>query len=109
MCQTQENLSSPIEVDFITVNSYLLEQNYPNPFNPSTVIKYQIAERGNVQIKIFDILGNEIAVLVNEIKETGSYNVEFNTANYPNLASGTYFYSINAGNFTSVKKLMLLK
>ncbi len=104
-----KNLSSPIEVDFITVNSYLLEQNYPNPFNPSTVIKYQIAERGNVQIKIFDILGNEIAVLVNEIKETGSYNVEFNTANYPNLASGTYFYSINAGNFTSVKKLMLLK
>ncbi|MFH0735470.1 MAG: M14 family zinc carboxypeptidase [bacterium] len=104
-----KNITPSIEVNFTKVSSYALEQNYPNPFNPSTIIKYQVAEKGNVKIKIFDVLGNQIAVLVNEVKESGSYNVEFNTANYPNLASGTYFYSINSGNFTAVKKLMLIK
>lgn len=87
-------------------NSFDLAQNYPNPFNPSTNIRYSLAERSNVTIKVYDILGNEVATLVNQVKEAGNHNVVFNAAN---LASGMYIYTINAGNFTATKKMMLLK
>ncbi|MBS4036014.1 MAG: T9SS type A sorting domain-containing protein [Ignavibacterium sp.] len=88
------------------VNSFNLEQNYPNPFNPSTTIKYSVAERSNVAIKVYDMLGKEVASLVNTVKDAGSYEVDFSAQN---LASGMYVYSITAGNFTSSKKMMLLK
>lgn len=88
------------------VNNFNLEQNYPNPFNPSTTIKYSVAERSNVNIKVYDMLGKEVANLVNTVKEAGSYEVSFNASN---LASGMYVYSITAGNFTSSKKMMLMK
>jgi hypothetical protein len=103
------------DVNFITtsvgedpslVNNFKLEQNYPNPFNPSTKIKYSVAERSNVSIKVFDMLGKEVTTLVNTSKEAGSYEVSFDASN---LASGLYVYTINAGNFTSSKKMMLLK
>ncbi len=89
-----------------TVNSFELSQNYPNPFNPSTQIKYSVAERGNVTLKVYDVLGKEVATLVNTTKDAGSYEVNFDAAN---LSSGLYIYTIQAGNFTSSKKMMLLK
>ena len=88
------------------VNTFNLEQNYPNPFNPSTNIKYSIAERSNVTIKVYDMLGSEVATLVNQVQDAGTHNVVFNTSN---LASGMYVYTITAGNFTASKKMMLLK
>ena len=88
------------------VNTFLLEQNYPNPFNPSTSIKYTLAEKSNVILKIYDVLGNEIATLVNSEKEVGPHEVNFEASN---LSSGLYIYTIQAGNFTASKKMMLLK
>jgi photosystem II stability/assembly factor-like uncharacterized protein len=90
----------------LSVNSFYLQQNYPNPFNPSTTIKYSLANRQFVSLKVFNILGHEIVNLVNEEKAAGQYNVSFNAVNLP---SGIYFYTIHAGNFTETKKLILLK
>lgn len=86
--------------------TYSLSQNYPNPFNPSTTIKFTIQNPGLVTLKIFNILGQEVATLVNEQMKTGSYSYNFNASR---LSSGVYFYSINAGNFVSTKKMLLLK
>jgi len=90
------------------INSFNLFQNYPNPFNPSTRIKYFVRTSGLVSIKVYNILGKEVAVLVNEHKNPGEYELTFNSAKY-NLASGVYFYKLTSGGFTSVKKMMLLK
>jgi hypothetical protein len=87
-------------------NDYLLEQNYPNPFNPSTIIRYSIAERGDVELKVYDALGTLVETLVNREQEAGVYQVEFNPAN---LASGIYFYQIKTNSFVETKKLVLLK
>ncbi len=92
--------------DEIVVNSFNLEQNYPNPFNPSTQINYTLAERSIVTIKVYDVLGNEIATLVNATQEAGAYDVNFDASQ---LASGMYIYTLKAGNFTSSKKMMLVK
>jgi hypothetical protein len=89
-------------------NQYLLLQNYPNPFNPSTVITYKLPVSGNVTIKAYDILGNEIATLVDEYKPAGSYNVEF-TINNLQLSSGVYFYQLEAGEFIQTRKMILIK
>ncbi|MFZ1517511.1 MAG: YCF48-related protein [Ignavibacteriaceae bacterium] len=88
------------------LTNYSLLQNYPNPFNPSTTISYQLPKTGNVSLKVFDVLGKEIATLVNEEKPSGSYNVEFNVYG---LASGIYYYQIKAGEFIQTKKMILLK
>ena len=90
---------------------FSLEQNYPNPFNPSTVIRYQLPESGDVILKVYDILGNEITTLVNEFKIAGSYEVEFNvgTSRDLSLASGIYFYRLEAGSFIETKKMLMLK
>ena len=90
----------------ITSGSYQLYQNYPNPFNPTTVISYSIPKENIVTIKVFDILGNEVASLVNEEKPAGKYSVNFNASK---LSSGIYFYRMQAGNFVEAKKLILLK
>ena len=84
---------------------YLL-QNYPNPFNPVTNIGFRIAESGLVTLKVYDILGKEVATLVNEEKGVGNYEVEFNASG---LASGIYFYTLTTGNFTATKKLILIR
>lgn len=86
--------------------SHILIQNYPNPFNPSTRINYQIPERGNVTIKVFDILGNELKTLVNELKEKGEYEITFDAKDF---ASGIYIYQIKSGNFFSSRKMTLIK
>ena len=85
---------------------FSLSQNYPNPFNPSTRINYTVPYNSFVKIKVYDILGNEIATLVNEEKSAGSYEVEFNALN---LSSGVYFFQLNAGDFVATKKLILMK
>jgi hypothetical protein len=86
--------------------AYKLEQNYPNPFNPSTVINFTIPKSGNVTLKVYNALGQEVATLVNEYKDASNYKVSFNASK---LASGIYIYTINAGDFTQSKKMMLLK
>lgn len=88
------------------LNNFALIQNYPNPFNPTTVIKYQIPEYSFVNLKIFDILGNEVIELVNENKHTGYYEIPFN-AKY--LTSGIYFYRLTAGKFSETKKMVVVK
>jgi hypothetical protein len=86
--------------------SFLLLQNYPNPFNPSTVIEFQTSTNEHVTLKIFDMLGKEIAALVDEQKPAGRYSVHYDAGT---LAAGVYFYRIIAGNFVETKKLLLLK
>jgi ligand-binding sensor domain-containing protein len=85
---------------------YSLGQNYPNPFNPSTKIQFTIVNRQLTIVKVFDLLGREVATLVNEVKEPGTYTVQFDGSN---LASGVYFYRLQAGDFVETKKLMILK
>ena len=98
--------SNILTVQFDMPRNFALSQNYPNPFNPTTMINYSVAKESNVTIKIYDVMGREVETLVNENKEPGNYEVNFNAQN---LASGIYFYKMNAGDFTSIKKLTLLK
>jgi hypothetical protein len=86
--------------------SFVLNQNYPNPFNPSTTIQYAIPNPEHVILKVYNVLGKEVATLVNGNKSAGEYNISFNGSNF---ASGIYFYRITAGSFTDTKKLILLK
>jgi hypothetical protein len=85
---------------------YDLSQNYPNPFNPSTKIKFSLPESGMVSLKIYDILGREVATLINEELPASYQTVDFNASN---LSTGIYFYRINVNNYTSVKKMILIK
>jgi len=87
-------------------SSFTLYQNYPNPFNPSTRIKYQVASTAKVNLIVYDILGREIATLVNEIKPVGTHEVEFDASELP---SGIFFYRLQSGNFTLTKKMMVIK
>ncbi len=89
---------------------YQLSQNYPNPFNPNTIINYQLANTGFVTLKVYDILGKEVVTLVNEEKQSGVYQVNFNSIiNGKELSSGIYFYTLNAGKFTETKKMILIR
>ncbi len=85
---------------------YSLSQNYPNPFNPVTKINFAIPKSGLVTLKVYDVLGREVSTLVNEIKNAGTYKVDFNASN---LSSGMYFYKVSVNGFTDVKKMMLIK
>ena len=99
----EENQTNP--------NDFLLYQNYPNPFNPSTSIQYAIRSRQFVTLKVYDILGNEIATLVNEEKPAGEYEVTFDShsGKVRNLTSGIYFYQLKAGSYIGTKKMILIK
>jgi hypothetical protein len=88
------------------VTTYDLAQNYPNPFNPVTNISYQLAKGGYVTLKVYNLLGHEIATLVNEYKPHGKYDIRFDASN---LASGVYFYEMQAGSFSDTKKFILMK
>ena len=106
--------TTPYRIDYIDStdnrivipSNYSLSQNYPNPFNPTTTIEYNIPYDGFVVLKIYDILGREVKTLVNEEKSAGNYSV---TLNASSLASGVYFYRLSAGNYTSIKKMVVLK
>lgn len=103
----REDWISNIQVDVNKIpDKYSLSQNYPNPFNPSTTIKYSVPEQSFVKIKVFNLLGQEIAELVNKELQTGNYEVSFDATNFP---SGIYFYRIEADNFVQTKKMILMK
>jgi len=88
------------------ITDYVLEQNYPNPFNPSTTIKFGLPEKSNVVLTVYNSLGAEVATLVNEVREAGSYEIEFNADDF---SSGIYYYKIASGNFVETKKMILLR
>jgi len=92
--------------NLIMNDEYSLSQNFPNPFNPSTTISYSIKEEGLVMLKVYDVLGNEVAELLNEQKEAGYYELEFDASNLP---SGIYIYRMGAGKFTAVNKMILMR
>jgi len=98
--------SDILEIIVDLPQNYKLTQNYPNPFNPSTIISYELPENSLVQLKIYDILGREVATLVDEKQDIGYHNVSFNANN---LSNGIYFYKIHANNFAKVKKMVLMK
>lgn len=98
--------SAEVYVDIKMPDEFVLHQNFPNPFNPTTSLQYAIGSRQFVTLKVYDLLGREIATLVNEEKLPGVYEVEFNAAN---LSSGTYFYKLQAGDYSQIKKMILLK
>jgi hypothetical protein len=89
-----------------TPNDFILYQNYPNPFNPSTVIGYRLPVIGFVNLKVYDVLGNIIAALVNEWKPAGLYEVEFDASE---LSSGVYFYQLRSNGFISVKRMLIVR
>lgn len=90
----------------ISPDVFKLYDNFPNPFNPSTIIKYSLPEAAFTSIKIYDVVGNEVAVLVNENKSAGTYQVAFNAER---LSSGVYYYSIQSGSLSETKKMILLR
>ena len=98
--------SDEVNVDVQSPIDYALEQNYPNPFNPSTTIKYSIPEDGFVKLAVYNMLGEQVATLVNAQQKAGRYEINFNASN---LASGVYVYRLEAAHFTAAKKLMLMK
>jgi hypothetical protein len=101
-----------VSVDYNVPNEFVLEQNYPNPFNPTTKISWQSPVSSWQTLKIYDVLGNEIATLVDEYREAGKYEVEFNTVetrHASSLPSGVYFYQIKSGEYNALKKFILIK
>ncbi|NOS85301.1 MAG: T9SS type A sorting domain-containing protein, partial [Ignavibacteria bacterium] len=87
-------------------DEYSLSQNYPNPFNPVTNINFQLPRSGSVKLTVFDMLGKEVETLVNENLNAGTYNADWNASNH---SSGVYFYKIQAGDFSEIKKMVLVK
>jgi hypothetical protein len=87
---------------------FKLEQNYPNPFNPETTISYKVQAASRVSLKVYDLLGREVATLVDEYKQPGSYNCKWKMEN-GELTSGIYFYSLKSGSYSQTKKLILMK
>lgn len=109
-------MSVVVDDDIISLQDFHLYQNYPNPFNPSTKIKYKLPVSGFVNLKVYDVLGNEVAILVDEEKSAGSYEVEFfakggsaSRGNAYDLPSGIYFYTLKAANYVQTRKMILLK
>jgi hypothetical protein len=101
-----ENTASSVADIPASPTSFSLEQNYPNPFNPSTTIKYQLPESGEVTLAVYDLLGRQVAVLVSEKLAAGRYSREWNPSNIP---SGVYFCRLNAGSFSQTRKIILMK
>jgi hypothetical protein len=111
-------VQNPVSVDDgeLVADKFELMQNYPNPFNPSTNIGFRISDRGFVSLKVYNILGDEVATLVNEEKQSGVYEVVFSAKGGSasgrdaySLSSGIYFYKLQAGSFVETKKMILLR
>ena len=97
-----------VQTESESPKEFALNQNYPNPYNPETVISYQLAAGSQVSLKVFDILGNEVATLVNEFQQSGKHSYKLGIRNYE-LSSGVYFYQLRAGDFLQTKKMLILK
>jgi hypothetical protein len=87
-------------------DNFILEQNYPNPFNMETIIRYELKKSANVKLELYDVLGREVASLVNEVMQPGKYSMSWNAEG---VQSGVYFYRLSAGNYTQTRKLLLLR
>ena len=98
--------SDQVEVDIISATNYVLMQNYPNPFNPSTRISFSIPQSGFTSVKVYDVLGNEVATIIDKELSAGSFEIQFNASG---LTSGVYYYTLKSGNFVQSKKMLLLK
>jgi len=101
-----EGYPSDIEKDDVLISEFELQQNYPNPFNPSTSIQYAISSKQFISLRVYDVLGNEVATLVNEYRDAGKYELEFNAEK---LSSGVYYYQLRAGRLVQTKKMIYLK
>ncbi|MEO8513043.1 MAG: T9SS type A sorting domain-containing protein [Ignavibacteria bacterium] len=99
-------VNNPKVEDYLVPKNFEVKQNYPNPFNPTTTIEYSIPKDAAVSLKIYDVLGKEVATLVNDQKAAGTYILNWNASSY---SSGIYFYRVNAGEFTETKKMFLVK
>jgi photosystem II stability/assembly factor-like uncharacterized protein len=98
--------SQIVDVQVLSLTKFSLSQNYPNPFNPNTTIKFSIPVSGKTSLKVFNILGEKVSTLINEVKEAGNYEINFDASNLP---SGTYLYQLRAGNFVETRKMILMK
>jgi hypothetical protein len=98
--------SKVVQVSTNLISTFELCQNYPNPFNPNSMINFSIPSSGLVTLKVYDLIGKEVAVLLNEVKEPGTYNVNFNAEN---LSSGIYLYKLQTGIYAATRKMILLK
>ena len=98
--------SKSIEINSVNASNFQLYQNFPNPFNPTTSIKYAVTKQEFISVKVYDEIGNEVVTLVNEVKPTGNYEVEWNASAF---ASGIYYYRLKAGSYIEIKKMVLLK
>lgn len=98
--------SPEVVVNLEVPTNFSVKQNFPNPFNPTTKIEFTIPTDNNVEIKVFNVLGMEVAILLNEHRQAGIHNIEFNASN---LSSGIYFYKVVSGNFSEIKKMVLLR
>jgi hypothetical protein len=97
--------TSEIEVVYNNVMNFSLNQNFPNPFNPSTTISYQLSAEGPVSIKVYDVLGRELITLVNEVKQSGLHEVNFDASEF---GSGIYLYKMTVNNFIQIRKMIVL-
>lgn len=106
-----ESFTSEILLDLLMPDNFILFQNFPNPFNPNTNIQFVLGSKQMVTLKVYDLLGNEVATLVNEEKPAGKYEVTFSLAQFskPELSSGVYFYTLKTGSFVQTKKMVLLR
>ncbi len=110
----ESSLTQPVKIFIVTKvrqqepqpKTFALFQNFPNPFNPTTVIYYQLPSISHVTLKVYNVLGEEVATLVDETKGPGEYNIRFDASK---LSSGVYFYQIVADNFVSTKKMVVIK
>jgi hypothetical protein len=100
------NATSVNEKSVSPLSSFELKNNYPNPFNPSTTITYQLVKAGSIKLIVYDMTGRVVATLVNGEQPIGSYSVPWNASN---ISSGVYFYKLTAGNFSQIKKMVLIK
>lgn len=105
-CTLVDSITTNIDEDNFVAGNYKLEQNYPNPFNPTTTIEYFNSSKNFVTLKIYDVLGNEVETLVNEVQSPGKYSLSWNAAKY---SSGIYYYEFKSGEFRAIRKMMLLK
>ena len=105
----QDIVNDEIKLGISDIPDFELLQNNPNPFNPSTIISYKLFTAGKVSLKIYNLTGKQIAVLVDQVQNPGNYSIEFNTGSYPELSSGIYFYKLQTNYSSDIKKMIFAK
>ena len=101
--------SEEIKLGVTEIADFKLHQNSPNPFNPTTMITYELTSGGNVSLNVYSLTGKLVTQLINEFQSPGTYNVEFNANNFPDLSSGIYFYKLQTSYSSDIKKMILTK